>query len=61
MLYFSGEPSIFPNITGIKSLYNRGRKLIQLFAGEPSFGAGEAISVNLSTGEATRAHLTVEL
>ena len=42
----------------IKSLYDRDRKLIHILAGETYFGPGVAISGNLSTGEATGAHLT---
>ena len=37
-------------MSGVKNIY--------LLAGEASFGCGEAISANLSTGEATGAHLT---
>ena len=40
----------FPKSPRIKSLNDRGRKLIQLLT-------GEAVSVNLSPGEATGAHL----
>ena len=50
ILFFSLELRNFPNITRIKSLYDWGRKRICLLA-------GEAISANLFTGEATKAHL----
>ena len=61
ILYFSGGHQIFQKSPEIKSRYDRGRKLIQLLAGEAELGTGEAISASLSTGEATWAHLTVAL
>ena len=57
-ILFHWVPQTFPNITGIKSLYDRGRKVIHLLAGEVWFWTGETISANLSTGEATVVHLT---
>ena len=45
----------------IKSLHDRGRKVIPLLAGEAKFGTGVAMSRNLSTGEATGVHLTEAL
>ena len=51
ILYFSGGYQLFQISPGIKSLYYRRRKSIHLLT-------GEAISANLSTGEATGVHLT---
>ena len=63
ILYFSGCHQIFQISPGIKSRYGRGRKLSHLLAGGggggAEFGTGEAISANLSTGEAIWAYLTV--
>ena len=58
ILYFSGGHQILQTSLGIQCLHDRGRRLIPLLAGEAYFATGEAISANLSTGEATGAHLT---
>ena len=41
----------------MKSLYDRRRKFISLLAEEVQFVTGEVVSANLSTGDATGAHL----
>ena len=51
ILYFSRGHQFFQISRGIKSLYDRGRKLIHLLA-------GEKIWANLLTREATGVHLT---
>ena len=58
ILYFSGGHQVFQISPGLKSLYDRGKKLINLLAGKAQLGIGVAISENISTGEATGAHLT---
>ena len=58
ILYFSGGYQFFQISPGIESLYDRGKTLIHLLAGEIKFGTEEANSPNLSTGEATEVHLT---
>ena len=58
ILYISGGHQLFQISPGIKSLYDRGKKLIHLLSGEAQFGTEVAISGNLCTGEVTRAHLT---
>ena len=58
ILYFSGGNQFFQISPGVKSPYDRGRKVIHLIAGEASFMTGEAISANLSVGESTGADLT---
>ena len=64
ILYFSGGYQFFQISPGIKSLHDRSdrdRKLIHIMAGEAQFAIGVVILGNLSTGEATGAHLTGEL
>ena len=56
--YFSGGNQFFQISTEIKPLYDWGRKLIHVLAGEAQFGTGEAISANVLTGEDTGVHLT---
>ena len=58
LLYFSGDHQFFQNSPVIKSLYHWGRKRFSSLATEASFRTGEAISAELSTGEATGAHVT---
>ena len=54
MLYFSGSHQILQVSPGTKSLYD----LAENLAREAKFGAREANSANLLTGEATETHLT---
>ena len=61
ILYISRGYQFFQISQGIKSLYDRDRKLIHVLAGEAQFGAGKVISANLSIGEVTVAHFTGEL
>ena len=58
ILFIRGGPQFFQISPGIKSLYHWGRKSIHLNAEKAQFGAGETISTNLLTGEATGVHLT---
>ena len=51
ILYVSGNQEFFQKPPEIKLFYGRGRK-------HPYLLGGEALSVKLSTGEATGAHLT---
>ena len=57
ILYISAGHQFFQISLRIKFLYDRGKKLIHLLAGEAYFGTGVAISRNLSTVGATGAHL----
>ena len=57
ILYFSGGHQFYQISQEIKSLYDRGRKLIHLLAGVAQFGTGKTISANFSTGKDTEAHL----
>ena len=57
ILYFSGGHQFFQILPGIKSLHDRGKKLIHLLAGEAQLGTGETTSAYLSTGTPTEAHL----
>ena len=56
IVYFSGAYQFFQISPRIESLYDRSRRLIHLLAEEAKFATREAISANLSTGEATGAH-----
>ena len=47
ILYFSRGYEFFKILSGIKFIYDRGRKLILLLAGEAYFGIEETISANL--------------
>ena len=58
ILCFSEGHHFFQVPTGIKSLYDRGRKHFHLLPEEIKHGTGEEISANLLAGEATGAHLT---
>ena len=61
ILYFGGGHQFFQISQGIKCLYGRGRKLIKFIdRGSITWDWG-GNSNNLSTGEATRVHLTGRL
>ena len=57
VLYFSGGYQVFQMSLGIKSLYDRGKKLIHLLPREGYLGTEEEISENLSTRQTIKAHL----